>query len=88
MTGAMSASRNCAIAAASERLFWLLSIKMSSLNGFSIIMGEMGEKGHTHGVWPRESGSRVEDLLAVRRRILVGLEEGLGKTADKGGGEI
>ena len=51
-------------------------------------MGEMGEKGHTHGVWPRESGSRVEDLLAVRRRILVGLEEGLGKTADKGGGEI
>ena len=34
MTGAMSASRNCAMAAASERFFWLLSIKMFSFSFF------------------------------------------------------
>ncbi len=45
------------------------------------------EGSHTHVVWLQENGSRAEDPLAVRRRILMGLEEGLRKAADKGGGE-
>ena len=51
-------------------------------------MEEMGKGSHTHGVWLGKSGLWAEDLLAVRRRILMGLEEGLCKTADKSGGEI
>ena len=51
-------------------------------------MQEGGEGNHTHGVWLRENSSRAEDLLAVRRRIFMGLEEGLCETADKGGGKI
>ena len=39
-------------------------------------------------MWPVGKGSGAEHLLAVRRRVLMGLEEGLCKTADKGGGEI
>ena len=38
------------------------------------------------GRWEKDQGA--EHLLAVRRRVLMGLEEGLCKTADKGGGEI
>ncbi len=51
-------------------------------------MQERREGSHTRVVWLWENGSRAEDLLAVRRRVLMGLEEGLCKTADKGGGEI
>ena len=51
-------------------------------------MQEGWEGSHTHVVWLWENGSRAEDLLAVRRRVFMGLEEGLRKTADKGGGEI
>ncbi|HBA49024.1 MAG TPA: hypothetical protein DCZ91_14745 [Lachnospiraceae bacterium] len=51
-------------------------------------MGETGEQGHTHVMWLWKSSSWAEDLLAVRRRIFMGLEEGPGKTADKGGGKI
>ena len=51
-------------------------------------MQEGWEGSHVHVVWLWKNSSGVEDLLAVRRRIVVGLEEGLGKTADKGGGEI
>ena len=51
-------------------------------------MQEGREGSHTHVVWLWENGSRAEDPLAVRRRIFMGLEEGLGKTADKGRGEI
>lgn len=39
-------------------------------------------------MWWVENGSGVEHLLAVRRRIFVGLEEGKGKAADKSGSEI
>ena len=51
-------------------------------------MQEGREGSHTHGVWPWKNSSRAEDLLAVRRRIFMGLKEGLRKTEDKGGGEI
>lgn len=51
-------------------------------------MQETGRGSHTHGVWPWKNSLWAEDLLAVRRRVLMGLEEGLCKTADKGGGEI
>ena len=44
--------------------------------------GRVGD--HTHGVWLTEKGSGAEHLLAVRRRVLMGLEERLCKTADKG----
>ncbi len=51
-------------------------------------MGQKREENHAHGVWLEENSSWAEHLLAVRRRIFMGLEEGLCKTADKGGGEI
>ena len=51
-------------------------------------MGQEREESHAHGVWLWEDRSRAEDLLAVRHRILMGLEEGLGKTPDKGGSKI
>ncbi len=51
-------------------------------------MGQKREESHAHGVWLQENSSWAEHLLAVRRRIFMGLEEGLCKTADKGGGEI
>lgn len=47
-------------------------------------MQEGWEGSHTHVVWLRENGSRAEHLLAVRRRVFMGLEERLRKTADKG----
>ena len=50
-------------------------------------MGQKREESHAHGVWLEENSSWAEHLLAVRRRIFMGLEEGLCKTADKGGGE-
>ncbi len=46
------------------------------------------EGGHTHGMWLMEDSSRAKRLFAVRRRIFMGLEEGLRKTADKSGGEV
>ena len=49
--------------------------------------GERG-KSHTHAVWLWENSLRAESLPAVRRRIFMGLEEGHGKTADKGRGEM
>ena len=51
-------------------------------------MQEGREESHTHVVWLWKNRSCAEDLLAVRRRIFMGLEEGLRKAADKGGGEI
>ena len=51
-------------------------------------MQEEWEGIHTHGVWLGKSSSWAEDLLAVRRRVFMGLEEGFRKTAGKGGGEI
>ena len=51
-------------------------------------MQERREGSHTRGVWSAGKGSGAEHLLAVRRRVFMGLEEGLCKTADKGGGEI
>ena len=39
-------------------------------------------------VWSWKSSSGTEHLLAVRRRIFMGLEEGFCKTADKGGSKI
>ncbi len=51
-------------------------------------MQEGWEGSHTHGMWLWEDSSRAKHLLAVRRRILMGLEERLRKTADKGGGEV
>ncbi len=38
-------------------------------------------------MWCAGNGSGAEHLLAVRSRIFVGLEEGDGETADKGGGK-
>ena len=58
------------------------------LKWFSTIMQEGGEGSHTQGVWQWKNRSWAEELLAVRRRVFMGLEEGLRKTADKGGGEI
>ena len=58
------------------------------LKWFSPIMGQKREESHAHGVWLQENSSWAEHLLAVRRRIFMRLEEGLCKTADKGGGEI
>ena len=55
---------------------------------FSPIMGQKREENHAHGVWLQENSSWAEHLLAVRSRIFMRLEEGLCKTADKGGGEI
>ena len=57
---------------------------MTSFKWFSTIMQEGWEGSHTHVVWLRENGSRAEHLLAVRRRVFMGLEERLRKTADKG----
>ncbi len=51
-------------------------------------MGQEREESHAHGVWLEENRSWAEHLLAVRRRIFMGLEEELCKTADKGGDEI
>ena len=51
-------------------------------------MQEGGEGNHAHGVWSAGKGSGAEDLLAVKCRVFMGLEEGLCKTADKSGGEI
>ena len=50
-------------------------------------MGQKREESHAYGVWLEENRSWAEHLLAVRRRIFMGLEEGLCKTADKGRGE-
>ena len=58
------------------------------LKWFSTIMQETGEENHTRGVWLTGNGSRAEYLLAVMCRVFMGLEEGLPKTADKGGSEI
>ena len=55
---------------------------------FCTIMREVGKGSHTYGVWLRESISRAEYLLAVRRRIPMGLEEGFCKAADKVGSKI
>ena len=55
---------------------------------FSTIMQERRMGSHTRGMWPVGKGSGAEDLLAVRCRIFMGLEERLCKTAYKGGGEI
>ena len=53
----------------------------------STIVQETGRGSHTHGVWPWKNSSWAEGLLAVRCLVLMGLEKGLCKTADKGGGE-
>ena len=71
-----------------RKVFGIVVHKNVLLKWFSTIMQEGREGSHTHGVWPWKNSSRAEDLLAVRRRIFMGLKEGLRKTADKGGGEI
>ena len=71
-----------------RKVFWIVVHRNILLKWFSPIMGQKREEGHAHGVWLQENSSWAEHLLAVRRWVLMGLEEGLCKTADKGGGEI
>lgn len=51
-------------------------------------MQERQKGSHTCGVWLVRNGSSVEYLLAVSRRIFMGLEKRLCKTTDKGGCKI
>lgn len=51
-------------------------------------MQEIWKGGHTYGVWSAGNGLWTEHLLAVRRRILMGLKKGFCKTADKIRGKI
>ena len=71
-----------------RKFFWIVVHRNVLLKWFSPIMGQKREESHAHGVWLQENSSWAEHLLAVRRRIFMRLEEGLCKTADKGGGEI
>ena len=71
-----------------RKVFWIVDHRNVLLKWFSPIMGQKREESHAHGVWLQENSSWAEHLLAVRRRIFMRLEEGLCKTADKGGSEI
>ncbi len=71
-----------------RKVFGVVLHKNVLLKWFSTIMQEGWEGSHTHVVWLWKNSSGAEDLLAVRRRIFMGLKEGLRKAADKGGGEI
>ena len=71
-----------------RKFFWIVVHRNVLLKWFSPIMGQKREENHAHGVWLQENSSWAEHLLAVRSRIFMRLEEGLCKTADKGGGEI
>ena len=71
-----------------RKVFWIVVHRNVLLKWFSPIMEQKREESHAHGVWLQENSSWAEHLLAVRRRIFMRLEEGLCKTADKGGGEI
>ena len=51
-------------------------------------MGEESPEIHPHVVWSGGNGPRAEYLLAVKRRIFVGLQEGFRKTADEGTGKV
>lgn len=57
------------------------------LQCFFTMIQELCPASHPHGVWSAGNGLRTEYLLAVGRRVFMGLEEGARKTADKGGGE-
>ena len=51
-------------------------------------MGEELPEIHPHVVWSGGNGPWAEYLLAVKRRIFVGLQEGFRKTADEGTGKV
>ena len=51
-------------------------------------MGEELPEIHPHVVWSGGNGPWAEYLLAVKRRIFVGLQEGFRKTADEGAGKV
>ena len=71
-----------------RKFFWIVVHRKVLLKWFSTIMEQKGEESHAHGVWLQENSSWTEHLLAVRRRIFMGLEERVRKTADKSGSEI